>query len=199
MEIIAKAKRIRMSPRKVRLVVDTVRGLTVVRSLDVLRFLNKKAVEPVVKLLKSAVANAQHNFELDSDNLYIKTITVDEAQTLHRWLPRAHGRATPIRKKSCHINLILDEIKPSGKIKTKQQVIEAPVKLGSQPVKDNKVKIKEEKGKDFGKLEVDDENLSEEKGKVISDVRREGRTGHSKIEGGSSKGFINKMFRRKSG
>ncbi|MEK7558042.1 MAG: 50S ribosomal protein L22 [Patescibacteria group bacterium] len=199
MEIIAKAKRIRMSPRKVRLVIDTVRGLTVVRALDVLRFLNKKAVEPVVKLLKSAIANAQHNFELDSDNLYIKTITVDEAQTLHRWLPRAHGRATPIRKKSCHINLILDEIKPSGKTKTKQQVIEAPVKLGSQPAIDNKIKIKEEKGKDFGKLEVDDKNLLEEKGKVISDVRREGRVGHSKIEGGSSKGFINKMFRRKSG
>lgn len=198
MEVKAKAKRIKISPRKVRLVVDTVRKLTVGRSLDILKFINKKAAKPVVKLLKSAMANAQHNFELDVDNLYIKTITVDEAQTLRRWLPRAHGRATPIRKKTCHINLVLDEIKPSGKKKIKKQEIEAPVKLGSQPVKDSKVKI-EEKGKDFGKLEIDNEQQSDEKGKAISDVRREGRAGHSKIEGGGSKGFMNKMFRRKSG
>lgn len=198
MEVKAKARHIKTSPRKVRLVVDTVRKLTVVRSLDVLKFINKKAAKPVVKLLKSAMANAQHNFELDVDNLYIKTITVDEAQTLHRWLPRAHGRATPIRKKTCHINLVLDEIKPSGEKKIKKQEIEAPVKLGSQPAKDNKIKI-EEKGKDFGKLEIDNEQQSDEKGKIISDVRREGRVGHSKIEGGGSKGFMNKMFRRKSG
>lgn len=198
MEVKAKAKHIKTSPRKVRLVVDTVRKLTVGRSLDVLKFINKKAAKPVVKLLKSAMANAQHNFELDVDNLYIKTITVDEAQTLHRWLPRAHGRATPIRKKTCHINLVLDEIKPSGERKIKKQEIEAPVKLGSQPAKDNKIKI-EEKGKDFGKLEINNEQQLDEKGKVISDVRREGRAGHSKIEGGSSKGFMNKMFRRKSG
>ncbi|MFH1233649.1 MAG: 50S ribosomal protein L22 [Patescibacteria group bacterium] len=199
MEVKAKAKDIRMSPRKVRLVVNVVRGLPVARSLDLLKFTKKKAVKPVVKLLKSAMANAEHNFELDQNNLYIKTITVDEGQTLHRWLPRAHGRATSLRKKSCHVNLILDEIKASGKTKAKQYVIEAPIKLGSQPIKESEVKIKEEKGKEPGEPEPVGENLSEEKGKTISDIRREGRAGHSKIEGGSSKGFIKRMFRRKSG
>jgi len=199
MEVKAKTKNIRMSARKVRLVVNVVRGLPVARSLDLLKFTQKNAVKPVTKLLKSAVANAQHNFELDKDNLYVKTITVDDGKTLRRWLPRAHGRATTIRKKSCHINLILEEIKPSGNVKAKQQVIDVPIKLGSQPEKNSEIKIKEKKGKDIGSPEPVGENPSEEKGKDISDIRRQGRAGHSKIEGGSSKGFIKKMFRRKSG
>ncbi|MEK7203133.1 MAG: 50S ribosomal protein L22 [Patescibacteria group bacterium] len=199
MEVKAKVKHVRMSARKVRLVVNAVRGLSVERSLDLLKFTQKKSVKPVVKLLKSAMANAQNNFELDQNNLYIKTIVVDEGKALHRWLPRAHGRATPIRKKSCHINVILEEIKSSGKTKAKQQTVDAPIKLGSKLEKENKVKTKEEKGENASKPEPIDKNSLEEKGKVITDVRREGRAGHAKIEGGNFKGFVKKMFRRKSG
>ncbi|MBU0637126.1 50S ribosomal protein L22 [Patescibacteria group bacterium] len=199
MEVKAKVKHVRMSPRKVRLVVDIVRGLPVERSLDILKFTQKKAVNPVVKLLKSAIANAEHNFELEQNNLYIKTVTVDQGHVLHRWLPRAHGRATPIRKKSCHINLVLAELKPSNKIKTKQQDIVAPIKLGSQSIKDSGVKIKEKKTKELDKTELINKEQLDETGKVITNVRREGRIGHTKIEGGNYKGFVNKMFRRKSG
>ncbi|NCO79871.1 50S ribosomal protein L22 [Candidatus Falkowbacteria bacterium CG_4_9_14_3_um_filter_38_19] len=197
MEVKAQVKHLRMSPRKVRLVVNVIRGRAVQEALAQLKFINKQAAEPVAKLIKSAVANAEHNFELDQNNLYISKIIVDEGTTLHRWLPRAHGRATPIRKKNCHIRLVLAEIKPSGKAKAKKQAITAPVKLADELKKDNQVKIKEIKQSDKAGGAIAKERV-EEKGKVITDIRREGRAGHAKIEGGD-KGFVRKIFRRKSG
>ena len=118
-----------MSPRKLRLVADVVRGLRVTEALARLRLLPRAGSRPVSKLINSAIANAEHNFELTKNNLYIKEIRVDAAATLKRWLPRAHGRATPIQKRGSHLNLILAEIKDSG-IKTgKRPTVEAPVKL----------------------------------------------------------------------
>ena len=92
MEIKAKLKYLKISPRKVRLVVDVIRGMEVVKALEQLQFINKRAARPVAKLINSAVANAEHNFELEKNNLYIKEIKVDEGATLHRWKPRARGR-----------------------------------------------------------------------------------------------------------
>ena len=109
MEIIAKARHIRMSPRKVRLVVDLVRGLAVNEAETQLKFLRKDAARPVLKLIRSAVANAEHNFKQPTETLYIKRITVDGGPVLSRWRPRAFGRATPIRKRSSHITVILDQ------------------------------------------------------------------------------------------
>ncbi len=106
-EVKAFARRIRMSPKKVRLVANMVRGLTVSAAEAQLTFLNKAAARPVLKLIRSAKANAEHNFKLTGDGLYIKTIMVDGGPTLHRWIPRAHGRATPIRKRTSHITVIL--------------------------------------------------------------------------------------------
>ncbi len=109
MEVKAAAKFIRMSPRKVRLVIDLVRGKKVDESLMALKFLRKDAAEPVGKLIESAAANAEHNFKLKRADLYIKRIMANEGPVLRRWMPRAHGRATPIRKRSCHITVVLDE------------------------------------------------------------------------------------------
>lgn len=109
MEIKAKARFIRISPRKVRLIIDLIRGMNVREALTQLKFLRKDAVLPVRKLIESAIANAEHNFKLKKENLYIKKITADEDPTLHRWQPRARGRATPIRKRTCHLTVILDE------------------------------------------------------------------------------------------
>ena len=109
MQVSAKAKYIRMSPRKVRLVVNAVRGLEIADAQNQLRFMNKAAAEPVLKLLNSAVANAEHNFKLKPENLYIQAITADGGPTLHRWKARARGRAAPIRKRTTHINIVLDE------------------------------------------------------------------------------------------
>ncbi len=192
MEVSASAKHIKMSARKIRLVIDVVRGLGVNEALDQLRFINKWAAKPVAKLINSAVANAENSFELDKNNLFIKEIKADEGQVLRRWMPKAHGRATPIRKRTSHISLMLAEVKDSGKKQAKKGKIEAPVKLESRPKEDEGIKTKEkeaEKAKD----------AIEEKGKVIEDIRREGRHGHAPIEGGGHKGFVAKMFRRKSG
>ena len=106
----ASATHIRISPRKVRTVVDTVRGKSVSQALSILAFTRKKAALPVQKLLKSALANAAENDGIsDVDTLVIDRIMVDEGPTLKRYMPRARGRATPIRKRTSHIRIILRE------------------------------------------------------------------------------------------
>ncbi len=103
----AKLKSLRMTPRKVRLVVDLIRGCRVHDALNQLQFSTKHASRPVLKLLKSAVANAANNHQLVEETLCITEAFVDAGTTLHRWMPRAMGRATPIRKRSSHITLVL--------------------------------------------------------------------------------------------
>ena len=203
MEVRAKAKHIKISPKKVRLVVNIIRGLEAVKAMDQLKFINKLAVKPIEKLLVSAIANAENNFELAKDNLYIKKISVDEGPTLHRWKPRARGRATPIRKRTSHIDLVLAELVESEKKELKKDKIAAPVKLTSPPKEDKGVKIKDQR-KDkpiSGRKAKEDKNSAadEDTGKKIVDPRSEGRGKHARIEGKNSKGFVNKIFRRKSG
>lgn len=112
MQVIAHARSIRMSARKVRLVINLIRGMEIKRAQTQLRFANKAAATPVLKLLNSAVANATHNFQLDEKKLFIKSIMANEGSTLKRFHPRAHGRAMPIRKRSTHISIILEEVEP---------------------------------------------------------------------------------------
>lgn len=103
---------LRRSPRKTRLVADLVRGDTVRKALDKLKFLNKGAAVDVSKVIKSAAANARDKFEeerLDNDNLFIKAIFVDEGPTLKRIQPAPQGRAHPIRKRSCHITVVVSK------------------------------------------------------------------------------------------
>ncbi len=146
MEVKAKLRYLRMSPRKVRLVVDVIRGMEVNKALAQLRVINKWAAQPLAKLLQSAVANAKNNFELEKDNLYIKEIRVDEGPTLHRWQPRARGRATPIRKRSSHISVVLDEINPTEPKEGKKPKVEAPIRLDKAPKEDKGVKVKSKDG-----------------------------------------------------
>ncbi len=185
MEITAKLNHLRMSPRKVRLVVDVVRKMPVVEALDQLKFMNKRAAEPIGKLVSSAIANAENTYSLEKDNLYIKEIKVDEAATLKRWMPRAHGRATTIRKRGSHIFLMLAEIKESGKKAKKVVKAEAPVKL-DQLADNKKAKAEKKEDKEAAK------NISDEK------VREAGEIKNVKTDK-SSKGFTSKVFRRKAG
>lgn len=92
-----------------RLVVDTIRGKNVNEAMKILTFMDKKGAVIVKKLLQSAVANADQKKVIDVDNLYVKTVFVDQGPVYHRWMSHSQGRATPIRKKTSHINLILDE------------------------------------------------------------------------------------------
>lgn len=113
MEAKAIAKSISMSARKVRLVVDQIRGRSVNEAYAILQHSKKAAAEPVSKTLRSAVANAQYRAQedgdvLDVDTLRVREAFVDEGATLRRWRARAMGRASPIRKRTSHITLIVD-------------------------------------------------------------------------------------------
>ncbi len=100
----------RQAPRKVRVVADTLRGKNVAQALDNLSFMPKKAALPMMKLLKSAVANArQTKSTLTEADLEVASITVDKGRTFVRFMPRAHGRAAPINKESSHVKLTLRE------------------------------------------------------------------------------------------
>ncbi len=109
MEVIAHARKLTISPRKVRLVAGLVRGLNVDIAVAQLKFLNKVSSVPVRKLIDSAVANAVHNFKLNPDRLFIKAITVDEGPVLKRMRPRAMGRGADIKKRTSHMTIVLDE------------------------------------------------------------------------------------------
>src|SRR3989344_8457297 len=122
MEVTARAKFIRISPKKVRLVADLIRGLDVAEAITQLQFSQKNAALPLTKLIKSAIANAEENEDLKRNNLFIKAITVDGGPTLKRWLPKAMGRATPLIKRSSHISLVLAEKVPTvGTDKVKKE------------------------------------------------------------------------------
>ena len=110
MESQATLRYLRMSAQKVRLVANQVRGKDINEALLLLSFSPKKAGEILSKLLKSAVSNAEQTGKVDIDTLYIKKITVDEGPTFPpRWRPRAHGRATPILKRTSHVHVVLEE------------------------------------------------------------------------------------------
>jgi large subunit ribosomal protein L22 len=96
-----------MSPTKARQVVDMIRGRHIEDARRVLAFTQRAASAPVVKILNSAIANAEHNHELPSDELVVKRAWVDEGPTLKRFRPRALGRATRIRKRTCHISVVV--------------------------------------------------------------------------------------------
>lgn len=105
MEVSAKLTGAQISPQKVRLVADQIRGKGVEEALDILEFSNKRAAQIVKKVLNSAIANAEHNEGADVDELNVSTIFVDEGRTLKRLRPRAKGRADRILKRSCHITV----------------------------------------------------------------------------------------------
>lgn len=109
MEVRAHLRYLRTAPRKVRLVVDVVRGLPVDRAVEQLLTMPKQAAEPVRKLIESAVANAEHNFQLKRDQLVIKSIVANEGPRLKRYRPRAFGRAAEILKRMSHVTVVLED------------------------------------------------------------------------------------------
>ena len=109
MEARAVAKYIRMSPQKVRLVVNLVRGKKVEEARQILLFTRKDAAGQVRKALNSALANAKQNPNIDENILFVKEVFVDQGPSLKRWRARAQGRAASIKKRTSHITVILDE------------------------------------------------------------------------------------------
>lgn len=109
MEVKASLKFARVGAQKARLVADLVRGKGVNEAIRILTFLDKKSGVLFKKLVESAVANAEQKNVIDVDNLFIKTITVDQGPSMKRFRPRAQGRAFMVKKKISHVNLVLDE------------------------------------------------------------------------------------------
>src|SRR3989344_4580590 len=119
-EVKAFARYIHVSPRKLRLVADMVRKTNVDQALEQLKFSSKNASIPLSKAINSAIANAIHNFNLSRENLYIKSLTIDGGPVYKRYAPRAQGRAFIERKRTRHINVVLEsrEQKSSKKRKS---------------------------------------------------------------------------------
>lgn len=126
----AKLRYLRMSPRKVRLLVGLVRGMKAAKAAEQLRWSKLAAAKPVLKLLNSAIANAKNNNAAKEDTLVIKEAFVDGGPTLKRWQPRAFGRANPIRKRTSHVTIVLQGETDEKGIKEEAKQKE---KEGSQP------------------------------------------------------------------
>lgn len=105
----ARARTVRMSPKKARLVMDEIRGRSVPEALTILGLARKRAATPIGKVLRSAVANAEQQGGVDSDALRIRTAVIDEGPRLKRWRPRAYGRAGMVMHRTCHITIELTD------------------------------------------------------------------------------------------
>lgn len=127
MEVKASLKYIRISPRKIRLIAGLIKKMTTQEALAQLNFLPGKSAKPIGKLLKSAIANAKHNFKINPENLFISNIKVDQGPSLKRWMPRARGSASPILKRSSHVTLVLKEMQNIKKT-AKSSTVETPEK-----------------------------------------------------------------------
>lgn len=145
MEVVTKAKYLHISPRKIRLVADLIRGIDVVEAEKQLRFIPQKGGKLLLKILNSAVANAEHNFNMVKENLFISKILVDQGSTFKRWRPRAFGRPALIRKRTSHVTLILDErIKGKKRKKIKEEAKEVK-EIEKKEIKDKRQKTVEPK------------------------------------------------------
>ena len=109
MQAKAKLTMLRSTAQKTRLVVDLVRGKDVTDAENILAFTNRRAAEPVLKLLKSDKANAVNDHDMFEENLFVSQIMVNEGPTMKRFLPRARGRADLLRKRTCHVEIVLEE------------------------------------------------------------------------------------------
>ncbi len=190
---------LRISPRKVRLVANLIKGLPVEEAEGQLNFLAKRAARPILKLLRSALANAQNNDKLSKENLYVDKLIVDEGPMLKRWQPRAMGRATPIRKKTCHITLVLGQ-KESLAVPEKREDRPAKVKESrlSRTPEDKEKKKKPELLEEIGRLEEKEEPMI--KPEPVPPARPYPTTSQSKKKFFSRQTFgnVKKYFRRKS-
>jgi len=164
-----KLRHLHIAPRKARLVANLIKGMPVNAAEAQLMLRPKRSAGPILKLLKSAVANMVNNRKLDADTLVIEKITVDGGPSMRRFLPRAMGRATPILKRTCHVTLVLKE---TGK------------KIAARY---NTVKAKNEK---------EAKKLAKEAPKHKHDAKEPER--HMEAPAAEKKGFVKKMFTRKS-
>lgn len=171
MQVKAELNYLRISPRKVRLVANLIKGMGVQEAQNKLNFLSKRASGPLLKLLNSVIANAKNNFSLDEKNLYIKSILVNAGPSLKRFQPRARGAAFEILKRTSKIKILLEEIEPTKSKKEKPKKEEIITKKVS---------------------DLEDAQLKEE-------IKKQGKRVDKKQQKKPSKGFLKRLFARKVG
>lgn len=143
----AKARFVRVAPMKARRVIDLIRGLSAMEAMTALRFAPQAASQPIAKVLASAVANAENNERLDPQLLHVTQAFVDEGPTLKRIQPRAQGRAYRIRKRTCHITVVVEAVtpEPAGKAKKKKAKANDRPKSASRSIKDGQAQASKPK------------------------------------------------------
>jgi large subunit ribosomal protein L22 len=189
MKIEASLNNLRISPRKIRLVTDMIKGQDIDDAQVQLEHTVKKSSPVILKLLKSAVANAENNFGMDRSNLYVYDVQVGEGTKLKRWLPRAYGRATLILKRASNIYLTLAERVEGKNRKTKEQM-EKDRKSREEAKKKLEKEIKEEREKTVSATGKASEDKTE---KIFKEKKEEAQNK------GGKKGWMKKMFQRKAG
>lgn len=177
-----------MPNRKVKLVADLIIGMDVADAINQLDVVAKKSSPFMVKLLNSAIANGENNFGIDRDNMYVFDVIVKEGITLKRWMPKAYGRATPIRKRSSQIEIVIEE-REEGKNRKTQDQLEKEKKARIAAKK----KIEKEAAKES---EVEKEEVAEGS---VKEVKKKEKAGVKKDAAAPNAGWANKIFRRKSG
>lgn len=182
MKIRAELNYLRIAPRKVRLVSGLIRGLTVKDAEAELRFLPKRSSLPLLKLLKSATANAEHNFNLEKRGLVISEIRVDQGPVLKRFRARAFGRAAQILKRTSHVTLVLESREAPVKKKVAKATKEVKV---SKDIKDTEVFDGAGEQVEAGRVE---------KQHSIREAMKKERGGFQQ----KTKGFVKRVFQRKA-
>jgi len=183
-----------MSPRKVRLVANLIKGLAVEEAERQLKFLTKRAAKSILKLLNSAVANAQHNANLAKENLYVAKIIVEAGPILKRWRPRAMGRATPIMKRTSHLTIVLDQKEEVSPPEEKEAEVK-PAKEEIKPLVRKKGKPKKKRPESPKKVEKAEEEKAPLKKPKSYPTAPEAK---KRFFDGQALGRVKKIFRRKS-
>ncbi|MFA6047946.1 MAG: 50S ribosomal protein L22 [Parcubacteria group bacterium] len=188
MKVTAKLDNLRIAPRKTKLVADLIKGLDTKVALDQLDMEVKRTSPYMKKLLLSAVANAENNFGLDKDNLYVEDVVIGAGPILKRWMPRAYGRAAQILKRTSKITIVLEERVEGKGRKTKEEM----AKIMEKRLKDKKKEEKE-------RAEVEGKEPASTRGDDHSSMRGgEKETENIKKDSGGGKSWGSKIFRRKS-
>lgn len=189
-QITAQLNYLRISPRKVRAVAELLKGLDVDMAKAQLKYLPGRSSRPLLKLLDSAASNAQNNFGLDKNYLYIKEIIVNEGMKLKRFKPKGFGLPMPIQKKTSHIKVVLDEL--SGEKRKKKEILVAKMPKIEEKRKATKGETRRERElKQEEKKEIMGKQKTEKAKKEIEQVSKKGAFGGIKTLG-------RRLFRRKS-
>jgi len=186
MKVTARLNNLRISPRKVRLLRKSIEGIDVDEALINLKNIIKRSSFPLEKLLRSAIANAENNFGLDKDNLYIFEIQVGEGTKMKRWLPRAYGRATPLIKRNSNVVLMLEE-RIEGKNRKSKEQLEKEKKEREENRKKMEQEIMKERGQSEDIKKAEKDKLQSKKETVEKESKKTQKSG-----------WMNKIFRRKS-